>query len=294
MNARQTAAAEKREALLADLHDKVESLTKGEAWLNYLAFAQKFRRYSVNNQILIWLQRPEAEHVAGFKKWQEMGRQVRKGSKAIQILGFREYEAEVEKDGQTVKERRAYFPAVNVFDYADTDPIEGAEKVFEPSDLGPVRLTGEDAAGIYSRVESWLIGQGWTVERRELGESLNGFTTIDGTRKVVIHSGVEDAQAAKTMIHEAAHVILHTEDGKGDSAAYVAHRGIHEVEAESVAYVVAGVLGLDTSAYSVGYVAQWAEADHDLIHATATRVMQAAKTLADALESEPVAVEVAA
>jgi hypothetical protein len=234
------------------------------------------------------MQRPEAEHVAGFKKWQEMGRQVRKGSKAISILGFREYEVE---NAEGEKERRAYFPAVNVFDYADTDPIEGAAKVFEPSDLGPARLTGDDAAGIYSRVEAWLIAQGWTVERRTLTDTLNGYTTIDGTRRVVVHADVSDAQAAKTLIHEAAHVILHTEDGKGDSAEYVAHRGICEVEAESVAYVVAGSLGLDTSEYSVGYVAQWANAYHDLIHSTATRVMKAAKTLADALEVEVEATE---
>ena len=61
------------------------------------------------------------------------------------------------------------------------------------------------------------------------------------------------------------------------------HRGVKETEAESVAYVVAGILGLDTTAYSIGYVAGWADGDPTTIKATAARVLRAAHTLADAL-----------
>jgi len=82
------------------------------------------------------------------------------------------------------------------------------------------------------------------------------------------------------MIHEAAHAIMphditHTE--------YIAHRGVRETEAESVAYIVAGTLGLDTSAYSVGYVAQWSECDTELIKTTAARVLKAAHQIIDAI-----------
>ncbi|MCH2729115.1 hypothetical protein K3V38_14705, partial [Listeria monocytogenes] len=79
--------------------------------------------------------------------------------------------------------------------------------------------------------------------------------------------------------------ILHAEE---DQAEYIEPRGVKETEAESVAYVVAGILGLDTSAYSVGYVAGWSNCDSDTIKATAANVLRAAHTLADAL-TEPAA-----
>ena len=88
-------------------------------------------------------------------------------------------------------------------------------------------------------------------------------------------------QAAKTFIHEAAHVILgHTDD----YAEYVEHRGLMETEAESVAYVVAGLVGFDTAAYSVGYIAGWSGADVELIKGTASRVLRAAHQVAEILD----------
>ena len=76
-------------------------------------------------------------------------------------------------------------------------------------------------------------------------------------------------------------------DEKDATAQYAAHRGIKETEAESVAYVVAGILGLDTSAYSVGYVAGWSNCDAETIKATAANVLRAAHALADALTEQP-------
>jgi hypothetical protein len=82
------------------------------------------------------------------------------------------------------------------------------------------------------------------------------------------------------MIHETAHIVLgHTED----TTEYVQHRGLLETEAESVAYIVAGIRGFDTSAYSIGYIAGWSNGNTDLIKSTATRVLQAAHTIADIL-----------
>lgn len=80
---------------------------------------------------------------------------------------------------------------------------------------------------------------------------------------------------------EAAHVILHSDE---PIAEYVQHRGVKETEAESVAYVVAGMAGLDTSAYSVGYVAGWSKGDATVIRAAAENVMRAVHILADVVE----------
>ena len=73
---------------------------------------------------------------------------------------------------------------------------------------------------------------------------------------------------------------LHAEE---DRSEYVEHRGVKETEAESVASVVAGLLAIDTSRYSIRYVAEWSEGDADTIKATAGRVLHAAHVLADAI-----------
>ncbi|MDD9205738.1 hypothetical protein PU560_04555 [Georgenia sp. 10Sc9-8] len=103
---------------------------------------------------------------------------------------------------------------------------------------------------------------------------------------MAIETGLAPAHAAKTALHEAAHVLLHTTQAP---EVYVTHRGITETEAEAVAYIVADLLGLDTSAYSIGYVAGWADGDTDTIRATAARVLTAAQTLTDAITAPPLA-----
>ena len=75
-------------------------------------------------------------------------------------------------------------------------------------------------------------------------------------------------------------MILHADE---DPSEYVEHRGTKETEAESVAYVVAGLLGMDTSRYSIGYVAGWSEGDAETIKATAARVLRASHLLAEAI-----------
>lgn len=283
---------ERQDALLKNLHDEVETLTKGERWIEWLTFSASLRsvsgrRYSFNNQILAWMQRPEAQYLAGFKKWQDEGRQVRKGSKGISILGFRTFERDVIlPNGKPGKETVPYFPPVTVFDYADTDPIEGATRVFDPEAVAhpAQRLVGDDENGLYALIEAWLKGEGWTVTREAVSGETNGYTRTDGSKSIVIRDDVSDAQAVKTLIHEAAHAVLHTDaEGKGDAAHYVEHRGLCEVEAESTAYVVAALLGLDTSDYSIGYVATWADADHALIASTGENVTRAVDKIATGL-----------
>lgn len=86
------------------------------------------------------------------------------------------------------------------------------------------------------------------------------------------------AQTAKALIHETAHIELRHID---DLDQYRAHRGRMEVEAESVAYIVAGLGGFDTSAYSIGYITGWADEDTKFIHDTAARVLRTVHALAE-------------
>lgn len=275
------------EALHEQLAAGVEALRGSEQWAAYLAFCASFHRYSINNLILILCQRPDAAQVAGYRSWQAKGRQVRKGEQSIRILGTGTVKVsdEDEDSGEVVEgKRRIYFP-VSVFDLSQTDLMDGHEDV---STIG-AQLTGEDEAGIYARVVAYLTDAGVTVGRQRLEGRRNGYTYReggDGATHVVIEENLSPAQAAKTALHEAAHVELgHLDD---DYAEYIAHRGRYEVEAESVAYVIAGMLGLDTSAYSTGYVASWAErAESDVLKSTAAHVLTAVHTLVEALDVEP-------
>jgi hypothetical protein len=155
-----------------------------------------------------------------------------------------------------------------VFDLAQTDPIPGAEDHTSPAQ----RLTGTDDHGITDTLTSYLARQGWTVSREPIPGSVNGYVD-PATRRVVIDSSLSPEHAAKTTIHETAHILLgHTDE---DPRTYLEHRGLKEIEAESVAYIVAGLTGLDTSTYSIGYITSWTD-DTTTIKTTAERVLRTA------------------
>ncbi len=268
-------SAEERRAEADTLHESIgsqlEELTSTEGWARFLAFATGFHSYGLSNVLLILSQRPDASRVAGFRQWQERGRQVRKGERSIKIFGYATKRTE-DENGE--EERRAYFPILSVFDVSQTDSIDGEEI----PELAP-RLIGGDDAGIYNAAAEWLTGQGWTVDRASTGEA-NGFTQHT-KRTITIHDQLQPAQAAATMLHEAAHALMHA-----DADDYHQHRGIYETEAESVAYIVAGVLGLDTSSKSIGYIARWTDGDVETVKSTATRVLATVRTILDGITED--------
>lgn len=288
--------AEARRAEMEQLHERltaqVEALRTSDEWSRYLDFCRSFHSYSLNNLILILSQMPTASRVAGYRAWQGKGRQVRKGERGLRIFGTGTVKR-TEEDPETGEEiegkRRVFFP-VSVFDISQTDLMEGEE---DRSTIAHA-LTGEDQGGIIERVVAYLTGTGVAVEFGPIHSGAQGYTTPADEKtgepvRVVIKEDNEPAQQAKTLLHEAAHITLgHLDD---DFSEYVAHRGRYEVEAESVAYVLAGLLGLDSSAYSVGYVAGWAEGDAEVIRETAARVLAAVHTLAEALTEDAAAQE---
>ena len=281
--AARAARAEKVEQMHDELSAAVDALTESGEWQRWLDFLGSFHRYSFNNTMLIQVQCPHATQVAGFKAWQAKGRQVRKGEKGIRIFGkpFRLVSETDEATGETTRKAiKCPPPVVSVFDISQTDPIEGVEQPTAPV----AQLQGDDHAALYERISQWMTGQGWTVTREQIPGESNGYCTVDGTRRIVVDADLSDAHAAKTAIHEAAHAILHTDDdGKLTTEPDQATR---ELEAESVAYVVAGLHDLDTSDYSVGYVASWSGGQADTVKATAVRVQEAVHLIADALTDE--------
>lgn len=282
-----TAPASRRsdelEALHATIVGQIETLKDSEAWKAWLTYAASFHSYSVRNILLIYAQRPLATQVAGYKSWQERGRQVRKGEHGIRILGGRTVvRTETNPDsGEEEEKRHVQFFPCSVFDVEQTDLVDPSK---EPEPIAR-RLDGSDELGIYGAAFDYLTGLGWQVRREPIPGETNGYTQHEG-KTIVVDEGLSPAMAAKTLLHESAHALLHDPEVEGES--YVEHRGEKEVEAESVAYLVAHACGLDTSAYSVGYIAGWAGGrEHTLIEQTATRVLETSRTLLDAISSPP-------
>jgi len=287
-------AAADREQRLAALHqqltDQVIALVDGPAWRAWLATAAKFRTYSFHNTLLIALQRPDATAVAGYRVWQELGRQVNKGEKGIVLLApvLRRrqmdddaavgQQPDVEVTGAVEQNGRRLvgFTSAYVWDISQTSGAGLSAPTL------PVLLAGQAPAGLWDALATGLHSRGYTVRRGQPPTpTANGVTTFS-KRSVVIRADVDGAQAVKTLAHEYAHVLLH-DPALFPSGQTVGCRGEAEVEAESVAYLIAACHGLDTGDYSFAYVAHWAEG-RDLaaiMASTGTRILSAANTILD-------------
>ena len=244
---------------IADLDAGVRDLFNSERWKNYLDFLSKFHRYSANNTIAIFLQRPTASLVASFSDWRRKGRQVRKGEHGIKILAPHTIK-DVDDETGEIKQRLGFHLAY-CFDVSQTDGADLPE--------GPARqLTG--SVDDYDRIWDTLLAVSpvpVSVEPITDCEANGYYSHTD--QRIVVRDGLAEMQRVKTAIHEIAHALLHA---KGSEEAN-ADRSTREVQAESVAHVVCRALGLDTSNYSFGYVAGWS---HD-------RELKALKASLDAI-----------
>lgn len=290
---------ERTEKLQATIAAQVETLASSEQWTKYLEFAGSFHSYSISNLMLIWAQCPTATRVAGYKQWQERGRQViskEEGARAITIRGFatKRYSDTDDETGEKVEGKFVYFPARTVFDIADTIPI--TEDMLEriksgprgnpkakvwTGDHNPVRLLeGEDEHGIAERVERAVTALGWTYELETITDGSNGYTTLDGSKRVAVRVDMDPAAQGRTALHELAHLLMHTDPATGLRAEDAPQdRAVRELEAESVAYIVSGALGLDASQYSIGYLCGWSKGNGEAVRATAERVLKTANQI---------------
>jgi len=314
---REAARTAKLEQLHATLTEQVGAIRNGKDWQRWLQVAATFPSYSLNNVLLIAAQRPDATAVAGFGAWKALGRQVDKGSKGIAILapmvgrpqagpggeasGARAPQDGAERtggasEGETTApgSRRGVggFKVVHVFDVSQTSGQPLPERPV------PMLLAGQAPQGLWNALAAQVQARGFELQRGDCGGA-NGLTHYL-KRTVTVRADVDDAQAVKTLTHELGHLLLHDPTGPATSAGMslaagdpvltpeTVHtsagqcRGRLEVEAESVAYLVASAHGLDTGAYTFPYVAGWAsevagvEVDQ-VVRGTASRVLAAAK-----------------
>lgn len=278
--------------LHGELLEAVGRLRSSSQWLEAMTAAARFRDYSLGNWLLLWTQAEqrgtEVTRPAGYRMWQRLGRQVEKGERGYRILApltRRITDPDTDDtDGKGTRRVVTGFRVVTVFDISQTtgDPLP---------EVGPVLLTGEGHAALLDAAVGLIENRGYRFRLGQL-RSANGVTRPD-SREVIVADHLAGAQRTKTTVHELAHVLLHTNnDGGGDE---LVCRGRIEVEAEAIAYVVCAAAGLDTSAYSVAYVAGWAEHTEDpdrALLATGERIVATARSLLTELNDSDVFVTV--
>ncbi len=273
------------------LENGVKEMYSSGKYEQYITSMAKFHQYSYRNALLILFQCPHASQVAGFGTWKELGRQVKKGEKGIQILAPCNFQRVVERDkidpktGRTLygpdgkplteKEYTApnRFRIAHVFDLSQT---EGRELL----PVAPPALTGdvEDYTGIYDRLAAISP---LPVVQEDFQQSAYGYASL-AENKVVVKPGLSQVQTIKTLVHEIAHAKRH-QPGAFLEEQTPAQKRQNEIEAESIAYVVCQHFGIDTSDYSLAYIAQWSKdeeltvlkASLDAIHSTAGEIIDA-------------------
>lgn len=241
---------EKVKEITEKIDEGIQMLCEGEEFKAYLDTISKFHSYSINNTILISIQRPQATAVAGFQAWkQKFDRRVKKGEKGIQILAPLVKKQEIIKETEHGKETMKCdiivgFRTTYVF---DIDQTEGKEL---PSICKPITaevMGFEEKKRILMELSPVPISFEPMEDRHA-----NGYFNRQ-EQKIVVKDSLQEGQMLKTMIHEIAHSTLHGERDK------TRDRRTEEVQAESIAYTVCKYMGLDTSSYSFAYIADWSE-----------------------------------
>ena len=262
------AAAEARKQEMDQMAEKLEAGVKdvfqGENYKAYLDFCAKMPRYSINNQILIMMQKPDATMCQSFTGWKEMGRFVKKGEKGIRVMAPAPYKIEREQDkldgngkpmldadGEPVKEKVEVkvnaFKPVSTFDISQTD----GEPVPR---LGVDELVGT-VEGYETLMEAIRQASPVPISFENIESGAKGYFHVEENR-IAIQEGMSEAQTVKTALHEASHATLHNKEAQNADNDKKT-RNQKECEAESVAYVVCQHYGVDTAEYSFPYVAGW-------------------------------------
>jgi len=249
---------------IENLASMTDAAAQTELFKAYLRTSAAFHEYSWGNQILIWMQRPDATRVAEFNTWKTLNRNVKKGAKGISILA--PLLAKIKPDDPNYdpndpKSSRLYgFRAVYVFDVSDT---EG-----EPlPDLDVKYRADGDGSMIVAALESAAKEIGADIEYTDnLPEGTKGSSSSN--HQIKIRKSMLSMEQAGTLAHELAHELLHHRHFNPERPPSKEQR---ELEAESVSYMVMQYFGVEQP--SQFYLAAW--------NATATQIKDSLQTIRD-------------
>ena len=262
--------------IVDSIENGIKELFESDKYRQYLSTMSRFHRYSVNNTMLIYMQRPDATHVAGFNKWRDQfGRNVLKGEKGIRIIAPTPYKKKVEEiktdpetnaplldaDGKAIIEEKEIrvpmFKVVSVFDVSQT-----AGK--------PLPQLAADLSGNVQQYEVFMEAlrraSPVPMEIKPVAHDTDGFFSIKA-QSITIRAGMSEVQTVCAAVHEIAHAKLHdyehmtelADDGETILVPEEKSRNTEEVEAESISYAVCQYYGIETGENSFGYIATWSQ-----------------------------------
>ncbi|MFM0818502.1 PBECR4 domain-containing protein [Streptococcus suis] len=268
------------------LKEGIKEYLDSDKYKDYLTKMSQLNNYSSRNLRLILAQQPTASQVASFKQWKEtFGRHVKKGEKALRIFVPITYikkdennQPILDKDGKPEIGTTFRLKAA-VFDVTQTDGKEMPKAVSDVKD----QLTDQDYGNLYRTLMTIAKNNHVSVRFEELEESRKGYYDTVNHQIVLNKVGMNKSQLIKTFLHETAHSELHHKDHPQKEQLT---RSTAELQAESVAYVVASYYGLDTSNYSFGYLASWSQDKDTLrdLEAQLDIVQQEAKSLIERMD----------
>ena len=270
---------ERVKEIVAGIEKNIQELFQSERYFDYLRTMSRFHNYSLNNTLLIYAQRPNAETpIAGFQKWKQFGRHVKKGEKGLTIIAPTPLKRKIEEmkldpdtnapvldqDGKIIMEEKnieiPLFKPVKVF---TADQTEGK----------PLPSLAADLTGDVRQYEAFMEALRRTspmpLSIVPLPPDMDGLCNhARGT--ISIREGMSEVQTVCAAVHEITHAVLH-DRGQNQTAAAAGEqetppkkdKNTVEIEAEGCAFAVLAYYGIDTSANSTGYIASWSS-DKDL------------------------------
>ena len=211
---------ERLQEITAGIEQGIKELFESEKYMRYLSVMSKFHRYSVNNTMLIYMQKPEATLVAGFNKWKnQFERHVKKGEHGITIIAPTPYKKKIEEmkrdpdthapildaDGKAVMEEKEIeipmFRPVKVFDVSQTDGK-------------PLPELASSLSGTVPHYEAFLEALRRSapvpIEFEPMAANTDGYFSPDQQR-IAIREGMSEVQTVSATVHEIAHSKLHNQ-----------------------------------------------------------------------------------
>ena len=267
--------SDKAQAIINDVDRSIEALAQStdtlrqsDEWKKMLRIMSTFHAYSLNNQIAILRQRPDASRVAGYGAWQKLGRHVTKGAKGIAILAPMVVKIDKPEDPNHGDKRIAGFRVVHVFAQEDTSGEEIAsislKHAVEDGGMLPTLEAAVNILGVELAYDDTLGG---------------GIYGYSKGGKIVIRGGLPAGEACSIIAHELAHELLHKRTEENTEIAV--NKQVREIEAESTAYAVMQHFGIQTDANV--YLAQY-EANGEAIKASLGRIRHAVTAILEAVE----------
>ena len=213
---------------IKELVASVENMTDKE-YQGMLDSMVKFHQYSFYNQMILMFH--NCSQVAGYKRWQELERSVKKGSKAVWILAPAYYKKKVtvkneEGEEEEKEERKLYFRSVPVFDISDTEGKEIERGLTTRSKVN------------FSEAKEAAEKLGFSVKLKPLEITTGGYIK---ERAITLNSNLSDTEHVGTLIHELSHGLLEHINGNNGELP----EKLKEQQAETATYLTCQILGVE-------------------------------------------------